>query len=88
MSEDTPYTALITFVDGSQRKFEFLPIGDQDPTHYFRRLREIHEAGELVLELEDRVISLVHSSIASVEITPKPKRIPRNAIQVYREITD
>ena len=88
MAEDKTYTAVVTFVNGTQRAFEFQPVGDADPTQYFRRISEMNQSGELVLEMEDKLITLVQSGILSIDIEPKPRRIPKNAIRVYRELTD
>ena len=82
MARVTRANLTINYVDGRRNRFAFLR--QEDDPDAIARIQEAVASKVLILELEDRVMYIPFHSIKSVEVYPKPERLPRHAVRGVR----
>lgn len=83
MTEQTKVILSIRYVNGDRQKFEFIrPQAEQ--ANLASRLHKFFGSDEIVLELEDRLLMIPVQNILSLEIYPKPSKLPDGAIKNAR----
>lgn len=79
--------ALLTihYVNGESHSFQYTPDPDQY-TMGDRISKALHE-NILLIELEDKALAIPFQSIQYIEISPRPQKLPANAIKNAKMIS-
>ena len=86
MNAASKRTLTIRFMDGTEEGFEYPPAEDQEKYKYSfgALMKEALNANHLILEMEESVRIMPIQNIKSIEITPKPERVPEYAVKNVR----
>jgi hypothetical protein len=75
---------VIHFTNGRKRNFVY-ETANVDSAVLSGRVEKLLNARHLILETDDKMIVLPYDNIESIEISPKPDKVPLVAIKVLRE---
>ena len=70
---------IIRYVDGNENRIAFRR--PEDASNVTARIEEILQSGVLILELEDRMMVVPFHHIKSLEVSPKPDKLPHYALR-------
>ena len=85
MSDETKGTLTITYMDGTEQKFRYDRKGDEYTAG--GQIREAMKERMLVLDLNDRALFIPYDSIKSIEISPKPVKLPALSLENVKQIS-
>ena len=80
MSEEVKVRMTVTFINGSQENYEF-PRQLVDESIIAKKIQAALESNHLIINLTSKVQIIPIHNILSIEITPPPLQLPRNAIR-------
>jgi hypothetical protein len=87
MSEDKVVDARsleITFINGDVRRFAIESL-TEDANVASASIRQITENGYLMMETDDRLVTIPLANVLSVEIVPKPEGKFPNSVRILYE---
>ncbi len=84
MSDNTKGKLTITYMDGTEQKFTYDRKGDEYTTG--GQIKEAMKQRMLILDLEDRALFIPYDSIKSIEVSPKPVKLPSLSLENVRQI--
>jgi hypothetical protein len=85
MNQGTKAFLKIRYVNGTEQKFEFTV--QAEALNIATRIKDALSANQLILELDDRVLILPFQNIQSIELTPRPDKLPPIALKGVRLIS-
>ena len=80
MSEEDKVRLTVKFINGSQENYEF-PNQIVDESFIASKIQEALESKHLIIDLKSKVQIIPIHNILSIEISPPPLKLPRNAIR-------
>jgi hypothetical protein len=75
----------ITFVNGTKKKFQFLPHSSDQNT-VATRLQKMLESRNLVMQCDDRLYIYPWVNIESIEVSPGLDTVPSFVVNALREL--
>lgn len=82
MSTGDKAVMTIKSLDGSEQKFEVTQ--QKEEFSLAGRIEEVLKQNQLVIELEDRMITIPIQNIKCIEVAPAPSKLPGYAIRNAR----
>jgi hypothetical protein len=76
MTERNMGILVIRFVDGTEERFEYARL-PQDDVNLVARIEEALNAKHLVVEVEGKLIVYPFHNIKAIEVFPVPEKLPR-----------
>ena len=76
MTEHSMGILVIRFVDGTEERFEYARL-PQDDASLVARIEEALDAKHLLVEVEGKLIVYPFHSIKAIEVSPAPAKLPR-----------
>jgi hypothetical protein len=86
MNDEIKGALTIRYVNGTEQKFEFNRVSEDEAKFGGTRIQEILSANQVVLELEDRTLIIPINNIQNIEVSPSPVKLPPTALRNVRLI--
>ncbi len=85
MSDEKKGTITITYLDGTEQVFRYDRKGDEYTAG--GQIKEAMKERMLILDLDDRALFIPYDSIKSIEISPKPVKLPTLSLENVKQIS-
>jgi hypothetical protein len=72
------------YIDGTEQKFEY--DRTEEVMTVWSRIQETMKLGQVIIELEDKVMIVPIQNLKTIEIFPKPEKLPNFAVRNGRMI--
>ena len=83
MGEESKGKMVVRFMDGTEERFEYARL-PQDDVNLAGRIQEALDAKHLLIEVEGKLIVYPVHSIKAIEVSPVPEKLPRIVMQKAR----
>ena len=78
-------TLTIAYLDGTEQVFRYDRTGDEQSAGW--QIKEALKEKMLILDLGDRALFIPYDSIKSLEVSPKPVKLPTPSLENVKQIS-
>jgi hypothetical protein len=83
MAEQSKGALTIRFIDGTEERFEYARL-PQDDVSLVARFEEALNSNHLLIEVEGKLIIYPFHNIKAIEVSPAPEKLPKIAMKKAR----
>jgi hypothetical protein len=87
MGNETKTIMTIRYLNGTEQKFEFTRVDEEQVKFIGSRIQDFLSANFFIFELEDRALIIPTNTIQNIEVKPAPVSFPPNVLRNVRLIS-